>query len=300
MKNLIIAIVILLVSISFSSGKCMDKQDEICNESLLSNKGKMTLNTLIPNYGDKNSLYFDGEVELTGVLEKRLVINRPDGGYYEFRFYPDNNLTLPYSSKPHLLGTKIENPDNKDYDWDYTKAKRKDFNERLESGVLIRSGHLLLVDFELPSEMQREIFGAIAVRAKVTLDYYQILAYNDYKLAAASVERLSVERLTTDDFTKTYDFVKTYYYKAGDGDKDMKMLYNSQDSYVNLRKSPNGEIITQIQAKDMKGFFQKAYIYYMGWHDGWYEVYYLPPNALDGKDAIYGYIHNSQIKKRTQ
>lgn len=56
----------------------------------------------------------------------------------------------------------------------------------------------------------------------------------------------------------------------------------------------------KIQAKDMKGFFQKAYIYYMGWHDGWYEVYYIPPNALDGKDAIYGYIHNSQIKKRTQ
>lgn len=289
MKNLIIAIAILLVSVSFSSGKCMDKQDEICNESLLSNKGKMTLNTLIPNYGNKNSLDFDGEVELTGVLEKRLVINRPDGGYYEFRFYPDNNLSLPYSSKPHLLGTKIENPENENFDWDYTKAKRNDFNERLESGVLIRSGHLLLVDFKLPSEMQREVFGAIAVRAKVTLDYYQILAYNDYKLAATSIERLTAD-----------DFVKTHYYKAGDGDKDMKMLYNSKDSYVNLRRSPNGEIITQIQAKDMKGFPPKAYIYYMGWHDGWYGVYYLPPNALDGKDAIYGYIHNSQIKKRTQ
>lgn len=289
MKNLAIIMAILLMCVSFGNGKCMDKQDEICNESLLNNKGKMTLNTLIPNYGNKNSLHFDGEVDLTGVLEKRLVINRPDGGYYEFRFYPDNNLSLPYSSKPHLLGTKIENPENEDFDWDYTKAKIKDFNERLESGVLIRSGHLLLVDFKLPSEMQREIFGAIAVRVKVTLDYYQILAYNDYKLAAASIERLTAD-----------DFVKTYYYKAGDGDKDMKMLYNSKDSYVNLRRSPNGEIITAIQAKDMKGFFQKAYIYYMGWHDGWYGVYYLPPNALDGKDAIYGYIHKSQIKKRTQ
>lgn len=292
MKNLIIIMAILLLCVSCGGGgssECTSKEDMICNESLLSNKGKMTLNTLTPNYGNKNSLDFNGEVELTGVLEKRLVINRHDGGYYEFRFYPDNNLSLPYSSKPHLLGTKIENPENKDFDWDYTKADIKDFNEILESGVLIKSGHLLLLDFNLPSEMQREIFGAMAVRVKVKLDYYQIITYNDYKVVAASVEQLKAD-----------DFVRAYYYKAGYGDKDMKMIYNSKDKYVNLRNSPNGEIIAKIKAKYMKGLSPKAYIYRIGWQDGWYEVYYLPPNALDGKDAIYGYIHKSQVKKSTQ
>ncbi|OEJ15168.1 hypothetical protein BFL38_12720 [Brachyspira hampsonii] len=28
------------------------------------------------------------------------------------------------------------------------------------------------------------------------------------------------------------------------------------------------------------------------------EVYYMPPNAKDGKDAIHGFVHGSQIKTR--
>ncbi len=37
-------------------------------------------------------------------------------------------------------------------------------------------------------------------------------------------------------------------------------------------------------------------INYENFEKKWFEVFYLPPDAEDGKDAIHGFVHGSQIK----
>lgn len=87
--------------------------------------------------------------------------------------------------------------------------------------------------------------------------------------------------------------------------------YESKDSFINLRDKPNGNIIAQIQESDMlygiikeekltKGqiwaTFDKEHICFdESVLDEWIEVFYLPPEATKPQEAIYGYIHKTQI-----
>ena len=67
-------------------------------------------------------------------------------------------------------------------------------------------------------------------------------------------------------------------------------------SYVNLRKSPNGEIISKIYAKDLdKITLEKL----DGGDEKWIKVLYFPPSVTDEKNAIIGYIHSSKIDKNS-
>ncbi|MBW5395362.1 hypothetical protein E6A53_10220, partial [Brachyspira hampsonii] len=89
-------------------------------------------------------------------------------------------------------------------------------------------------------------------------------------------------------------------YNAGDAYYS-KLEYNSKDDYVNIRDKANGKIIGKILKNDMinNGGLLLAidnYYYYEIDDKGWCEVYYMPPNAKDGKDAIHGFVHGSQIK----
>ena len=81
---------------------------------------------------------------------------------------------------------------------------------------------------------------------------------------------------------------------------------------MNLRDNPKGKIIAQIKASDMRCGKEKAKIIWAKYpfaelaEDGlmpkslpkneWLEVFYLPPNAKKPQEAIYGYIHSSQLK----
>lgn len=67
----------------------------------------------------------------------------------------------------------------------------------------------------------------------------------------------------------------------------------TKDDYVNLRKAPSGDIITQIYKKD----FNKIAIKKLGSEGKWLKVLYFPPNVSDKNEAIVGYIHASQVKK---
>lgn len=73
---------------------------------------------------------------------------------------------------------------------------------------------------------------------------------------------------------------------------DMRIYLATKDEFVNLRKSPNGEILTPIYKKD----FDKIILKRLGVEDKWLKVLYFPPNVSDEKEALTGYIHNSQIK----
>ncbi|MGX3097376.1 hypothetical protein [Helicobacter sp. 23-1046] len=82
------------------------------------------------------------------------------------------------------------------------------------------------------------------------------------------------------------------------------LAYASKDSYVNLRESPNGKILYAIQKNDMpsnvceyaKYKANKGVIIFLG-NDSpkWYKIAYIPPNAKDTREAIYGVIHSSQV-----
>ena len=70
---------------------------------------------------------------------------------------------------------------------------------------------------------------------------------------------------------------------------------------MNIRDKANGKVIGKILKNDMinNGWILLAidnYYYYEIDDKGWYEVYYMPPNTKDGKDAIHGFVHGSQIK----
>lgn len=87
------------------------------------------------------------------------------------------------------------------------------------------------------------------------------------------------------------------------------MRYISTDSYINLRESPNGKVIYEINKNELpslceystKSVKNQGLIFLISkWEKDlknpkWYEVGYIPPNAKNTAQAYYGSIHESQI-----
>ena len=247
---------------------------------LLSDNGKMTKNTLKVKKLDGTysaaKIYFDGEVTLTGVLERADDFETNNA----LRFYPDNNIDLPF-----LFSTDSHNID------DY-----KEF-ERLDFGILLDDKNV-----NLPSPLNKAFLGVSAVRAEVTIRNYSFYgegeagreAYGDL-VNIKLLDDVQIEYFSKDNSAGSYYHAGNSYYT--------KLEYNSKDDYVNIRDKANGKIIGKILKNDMinNGGLLLAidnYYYYEIDDKGWCEVYYMPPNAKDGKDAIHGFVHGSQIKTR--
>ena len=243
---------------------------------LLSDDGKMTKNTLKVKKLDGTysaaKIYFDGEVTLTGVLERADDFETNNA----LRFYPDNNIDLPF-----LFSTDSHNID------DY-----KEF-ERLDFGVLLDDKNV-----NLPSPLNKAFLGVSAVRAEVTIRNYSIFcegeagreAYGDL-VNIKLLDDVQIEYFSKDNSADVYYHAGNSYY--------IKLEYNSKDDYVNIRDKANGKIIGKILKNDMinnGGILLAIDDYYGSGEKDWCEVYYMPPNAKDGKDAIYGFVHSSQIK----
>ncbi len=244
-------------------------------DELLRDDGKITKNTLkVKNLDGTYSaavIYFSGEITLTGVLERSDEHDTNNS----LRFYPDNNIDLPflYSTFSH----KIE---------DY-----KEFT-RLNFGILLDDKN---VNSLLPKPLNKAFLGVSAVRAQATIRNYHF--YGEGEAGREAYGELLSFKLLGD--IKTEYFTKDNYYK-GNGDYSI-LQYNSKDDYVNIRDRANGKIIGKILKNDMinnKGLLLLLNIYgsLSDWEKIWIEVYYLPPDAKDGKEAIYGFIHGSQIK----
>ncbi|MDA0080935.1 hypothetical protein [Brachyspira hyodysenteriae] len=247
---------------------------------LLSDNGKVTKNTLKVKKidGGNYSAYFDGEITLTGVLE-RTDNSDVDTIYSALRFYPDNNIDLPFLFS--LVSADSYNID------DY-----KEF-ERLDFGVLLEN-----IKVQLPEPLNKRFLGAAAVRAEVTIRNYSIFcegeagreAYGDL-VNIKLLDDVQIEYFSKDNSSDVYYHAGNSYY--------IKLEYNSKDDYVNIRDKANGKIIGKILKNDMinnGGILLAIDDYYGSGEKDWCEVYYMPPNAKDGKDAIYGFVHSSQIK----
>ncbi|WP_300366252.1 hypothetical protein [Brachyspira sp.] len=245
---------------------------QIYFSELLSDNGKMTKNTLkVKNLDGTYSaavIYFSGEITLTGVLERADDFETNNA----LRFYPDNNIDLPFlfSTDSH----KIE---------DY-----KEF-ERLKFGVLLDDKNI-----NLPSPLNKAFLGVSAVKAEVTIRNYHF--YGEGEAGREAYGELVSFKLLGD--IKTEYFTKDNYYYRGNGNYNI-LKYNSKDDYVNIRDKANGKIIGKILKNDMinnGGLLLAIDDYYGSNEKDWCEVYYMPPNAKDGKDAIHGFVHGSQIK----
>ena len=244
---------------------------------LLSDNGKMTKNTLKVKKLDGTysaaKIYFDGEITLTGVLERADDFETNNA----LRFYPDNNIDLPF-----LFSTDSHNID------DY-----KEF-ERLDFGILLDDKNV-----NLPSPLNKAFLGVSAVRAEVTIRNYRFYGEGDAGREAYGdiVGFKALGDVETKYFSKNN-------YNSGNVSYN-ELQYNSQDNYVNIRDKANGKIIGKILKRDMiyNGgvllSINGAGIDYENYRDietKWLEVFYLPPEAKDGKDAIHGFVHGSQIK----
>ncbi len=241
---------------------------------LLSDNGKMTKNTLKVKKLDGTysaaKIYFDGEVTLTGVLERADDFEANNA----LRFYPDNNIDLPF-----LFSTDSHNID------DY-----KEF-ERLDFGILLDDKNV-----NLPSPLNKAFLGVSAVRAEVTIRNYSF--YGEGEAGREAYGELVNFKLLGDIKTEYFD--KYNYEFKGEAIYSI-LEYNSKDDYVNIRDKPNGKIIGKILKNDMinnGGLLLEVDINgdLSDWEKNWIEVYYLPPDDNDGKDAIHGFVHGSQIK----
>ncbi|WP_028330176.1 hypothetical protein [Brachyspira alvinipulli] len=253
------------------------EHDKAYFSELLRDNGKVTKNTLkVKNIDDTYSvskIYFSGEITLTGVLERT---DNCDGWviYSGLRFHPDNNIGLPFLFSTYCL----------EYLDDDVEFGRWNF------GVLLEN-----IKVKLPEPLKNKRFlGAAAVRAEVTIRNYHFYGAGEAGGEAYGelVNFKLLGDIKTEYFTKDNYNNRNYY---------GTLEYNSKDDYVNIRDKANGKIIGKILKNDMinnGGLLLEADVHgkFSDWEKNWIEVYYMPPNAKDGKDAIYGFVHGSQIK----
>lgn len=272
----VFVIISLLAAVAFGFPR------ELTHTGLLSDSGIMSYDslTLISGIDGTEEVSFGGEVELTGVLEKGYE-GEMEGSQISLRFYPDKNLALPFLYHS-LMGVD--------------ELKKIDFTKHRENrAVLIRNARELTLPGELG--MDKKIFGIVAARAKVRLKHYRFYGEGEAGHEIyANIER--VEILSGISISPYEDL------------GSLRLKYKSADSYINLRQSPNGTIITQIKrervAKDFGGGASNeagARLYYAGeslsarskgsaQDSAWLGVFYFPNGA---KSPIFGYIHESQV-----
>lgn len=242
-------------------------------DNLLSDNGKIINNTplkikRLDNTYSCAMIYFDGEITLTGVLERADDFEANNA----LRFYPDNNLGLPflYSTSSH----KIE---------DYKQFGNLNF------GVLLDDKNV-----SLPAPLNKAFFGISAARAEVTIKNYHFYGEGE---AGREAYGTLVRFKLLGDIQKEY-FTKDNYYQGHTDYQRLKIT--SKDDYVNIRDKPNGKIIGKILKSDMidnKGliFLSEIEGGLSDWKKSWIRVYYLSPDAKDGKDAVCGFVHGSQV-----
>lgn len=256
---------------------------ELTHTGLLSDSGIVSYDSLtFSGTNDVEEVSFAGEVELTGVLEKGYE-GEMEGSQMSLRFYPDTNLKLPFLYHSFISIDELKNID-------FTK-------HRENRAVLIHNARELTLPGELG--MDKKIFAIVAARAKVRLKHYRFYGEGD----AGHEIYANIERV---EILSGISISPLAYEDLG----SLRLKYKSTDSYINLRQSPNGTIITQIKrervAKDFGGGASNeagARLYYAGeilsarskgsaQDSAWLGVFYFPNGA---KSPIFGYIHESQV-----
>lgn len=276
-----------------------------CNgcKPILSDKGVMSKNTLKNKVceNDKFMGCFSGEVELTGAVVS--AYNYSEGiNDFEVRFYPDTNLDLPFLYDSYCDFVHQEQGavfDETTQKWDCSNVKLK--FERLNDGLKLKIDTKKVF---LPQEITNKHLGENVIRAKVQLKDYGFGVEGDSgRDAWATLVEFSPLSEIYEHNEVDFESNKAVYESFAILD------YKSKDSFINLRDKPRGNIIAQIKESDIlygkgknlkKGqiwaTFDKEHICFdESALDEWIEVFYLPPEATKPQEAIYGYIHKSQI-----
>lgn len=280
-----------------------------CNgcKPILSDKGVMSKNTLKKQMCENDSKFinmgcFSGEVELTGVIVSAYDYNY-GSPVFEVRFHPDTNLDLPFLYDSYCDFVHQEQGavfDETTQKWDCSNVKLK--FERLHFGVALKIDTKKVF---LPQEITNKHLGENVIRAKVQLKDYGFGIDGDSGDAWATLVEFSPLSEIYEHNEVDFESNKAVYESFAILD------YESEDSFINLHDKPRGNIIAQIQESDMlygiikegkltKGqiwaTFDKEHICFdESALDEWIEVFYLPPEATKPQEAIYGYIHKSQI-----
>ena len=257
---------------------------------LLRDNGKVTKNTLKAYDVESGGMvYFDGEITLTGVLERADNEDMGDN-YTALRFYPDNNVDLPFLYASFEMGLKNQGASKYGDSWDFSGVEF----DRLDFGVLLKN-----IEVKLPEPLNKRFLGVSAVRAEVTIKNYRF--YEEGEAGREAYGDIVGFKALGDVETKY--FSKNNYNSGNVSYNELE--YNSKDDYVNIRDKANGKIIGKILKRDMiynGGVLLSIngegidYENYADIETKWLEVFYLPPEAEDGKDAIHGFVHGSQIK----
>ena len=142
--------------------------------------------------------------------------------YTALRFYPDNNINLPFLPVSFEMNY-LKNQGASKYgdSWDFSGVEF----DRLEFGVLLEN-----VEGKLPEPLNTRFLGVAAIRAEVTIKNYHFYAEGEAGREAYGdlVGFKALGDVETEYFSKdNYNKGGVYY---------SKLKYNSKDDYVNSKR----------------------------------------------------------------
>lgn len=222
---------------------------------------------------------YNGEITLSGVIQMYLHQENEAILFQSLTFYPDiqTSSPLPHFSFEQYQGIQLI-------------ADMKD-NDFIEARQIFRDNI---------SANDKQILGGIAIRATITLQGYYAVSGSDASFDNGVYAKIKPHSLKLLSDSKRWFLSKEMlhsYFSEG-----LLLSYASKDSYINLRNSPDGKILTEIQKSDMAKSCQfqdnKGLLLNLGEDSNspqWLKVAYIPKEAKDTSKAIYGVIHTSQV-----
>ena len=263
---------LLLINAVYAGGSVYD----VHFQDMLSHQTSHT-NSLYKDKETESAIHYKGTITLSGVLEWQMYEYEVDF-YWRLVFFPDTPNALPRL---------------------FTNDNQAIFlNDTLKKDVFPKNSFLQIYNV-LPDQLSQAdeyILGGIAMRATLTLKDYYINKHLDTE--ADTHYYATIET----DSAKISNNVKKWYINKSALASEYLLFFASKDSYINLRQSPNGKILTQIQKTDILDPCEykenKGLILNLGQDSSnpkWLKVAYIPPEAKDTSKAIYGVIHENQV-----
>ncbi|TLD84242.1 hypothetical protein [Helicobacter sp. MIT 05-5294] len=233
--------------------------------------------TLYKDKETEEKIYYRGKVTLSGILEWQMYQDEVDF-YWRLVFFPDIPNDLPRL---------------------FTDDNRSIFlNDTLKKDVSFQKNSFLQIYNILPNQLNpidEYILGGIAIRVTLTLENYYINKNLDSEADTPYCATIAQDVKILSDIRKWYIDKKSL-------PSEFLLFYASKDPFINLRESPNGQILIHIQRADIQETCQytenKAFILDLGRDSKnfkWIKVAYILPEAEDASKVIYGVIHESQV-----
>ncbi|WP_295701887.1 MULTISPECIES: hypothetical protein [Helicobacter] len=239
--------------------------------------------TLHKDKETQSTIHYKGTITLSGVLEWQMYEEEVDF-YWRLVFFPDTPDALPRL---------------------FADDKRAIFlNDTLKRDPTFQENSFLQIYNLLPNQLNQAdeyILGGIAMRATLSLKDYYI--DNQLESEAETPYYATIET----DSVKISNNIKKWYINKNALPSEYLLFFASKDSYINLRQSPNGKILQAIQKDTMLNdcntrgneLKNQGILLSLGvdsTNPKWLKVAYIPPEAKDTSKAIYGVIHESQVR----